>query len=138
MSMPSRRRGLSGADLKRVVDDGKLLFAFEREKKGRTQPVTTYFLTAVETVRRNKRQCAEAEARARAQHPQRPAFFDPMSAFAAMAMNVEGSAGFQLGPRHLPIVPRGGLTASSRCAMLPSQHDGSERSCAAWPSRRHG
>jgi len=89
--------GLAGADLKRVVDDGKLLFAFEREKKGRTQPVTIYFLTAVETVRRNKQQYADAEARARVRHPQRPAFFDPMSALAAMAMNVEGPAGFQLG-----------------------------------------
>ena len=89
--------GLAGADLKRVVDDGKRLFAFEREKKGRTQPVTIYFLTAVETVRRNKQQYADAEARARVRHPQRPAFFDPMSALAAMAMNVEGPAGFQLG-----------------------------------------
>jgi transitional endoplasmic reticulum ATPase len=90
--------GLAGADLKRVVEDGKLLFAFEREKKGRTQPVTAYFLTAVETVRRNKLQYAEAEARARARHPQRPAFFDPMSAFAAMAMNAGASSELQLGP----------------------------------------
>ena len=92
--------GLAGADIKRVVDDGKLLFAFEREKKGRTQPVTTYFLTAVETVRRNKQQYAEAEARARVRHPQRPAFFDPMSALAAMAMNMEGVADVQGGGGH--------------------------------------
>jgi SpoVK/Ycf46/Vps4 family AAA+-type ATPase len=92
--------GLAGADLKRVVEDGKLLFAFEREKKGRTEPATTYFLTAVETVRRNKQHYAEAESRARARRPQRPAFFDPMSALAAMAMNVEASAGLQLGPIH--------------------------------------
>jgi transitional endoplasmic reticulum ATPase len=79
--------GLAGADLKRVVDDGKLLFAFDRETKGQTQPATTYFLAAVETVRRNKEHYAQAEARARARRPYRPAFFDPMSAIAAMAMN---------------------------------------------------
>jgi transitional endoplasmic reticulum ATPase len=78
--------GLSGADLKRVVEDGKLLFAFDREKRGTTLPTTDYFVRAVETVRRNKEQYAHAEMRARARHPQRPAFFDPTSAFAAMAM----------------------------------------------------
>ena len=78
--------GLSGADLKRVVEDGKLLYAYDRQKLGSTQPVTSYLLTAIETVRRNKAQYSAAEARARARHPNRPAFFDPMSAFATMAM----------------------------------------------------
>jgi transitional endoplasmic reticulum ATPase len=67
---------LSGADLKRVVEDGKLLFAFERTKSARTQPATTYFLRAIDTVRRNKEQYAQAEARARARHPVRPPYFD--------------------------------------------------------------
>ena len=31
--------GFTGADLKRLVEDGKILFAYDREKKGRTQPV---------------------------------------------------------------------------------------------------
>jgi ATP-dependent 26S proteasome regulatory subunit len=75
---------LSGADLKRVVEDGKLLFAFERERRSRTQPATEYFLRAVETVRRNKEQYAEAEARARTRHPVRPAYFDAWSAVGAM------------------------------------------------------
>lgn len=83
--------GLSGADLRRVVEDGKLLFAFDRERRGATEPATSYFLRAVETVRKNKEQYAQAEARARARHPQRPAYFDPMSAFAAMAMESMGS-----------------------------------------------
>ena len=74
--------GLSGADLKRVVEDGKLLFAYDREKRGATEPSTTYFLRAIETVRRNKEQYAAAEARARVRHPNRPAFFDAMSAVA--------------------------------------------------------
>jgi hypothetical protein len=101
--------GLAGADLKRVVDDGKLLFAFEREKGRLMQPVTAYFLTAVETVRRNKQQYAEAEARARVRHPQRPAFFDPMSAIAAMAMNIEGAAFHVDGPGTLMTGPGPGL-----------------------------
>jgi ATP-dependent 26S proteasome regulatory subunit len=71
--------GLSGADLKRVVEDGKLLFAFERARKSHTQPATEYFLRAIETVRRNKEQYAEAEARARARHPIRPSYFDGFS-----------------------------------------------------------
>lgn len=74
--------GLSGADLKRVVEDGKLLFAYDRERRGATEPATTYFLRAIETVRRNKEQYAAAEARARTRHPNRPAFFDAMGAFA--------------------------------------------------------
>src|SRR5688500_6529392 len=53
--------GLSGADLKRVVEDGKLLFAYDRERRGETEPASVYFLRAVETVRRNKLQYAEAE-----------------------------------------------------------------------------
>jgi ATP-dependent 26S proteasome regulatory subunit len=71
--------GLSGADLKRVIEDGKLLFAFERARTARPQPSTTYFLRAIETVRRNKEQYAAAEARARARHPARPSYFDSFS-----------------------------------------------------------
>ena len=82
--------GLSGADLKRVVEDGKLLYAFERQTKPSTRPVTEYFLRAIETVRRNKEQYAEAEMRARMRQPQRPSFFDsgmfpPMMASGAMS-----------------------------------------------------
>ena len=87
--------GLAGADLKRVVEDGKLLYAFDREKRGQTQPATTYFLQAVDTVRRNKQQYAEAEARARLHRPNRPAFFDPMSVLTGMVMN-QGLAGFSI------------------------------------------
>ncbi|HKW09169.1 MAG TPA: ATP-binding protein, partial [Gemmatimonadaceae bacterium] len=68
--------GLSGADLKRVVDDGKLLFAFARTRGAAMQPATAYFLSAIETVRKNKDQYAAAEARARVRHPVRPSYFD--------------------------------------------------------------
>jgi transitional endoplasmic reticulum ATPase len=82
--------GLSGADLKRVVEDGKLLFAFDRERKKHTKPSTEYFLTAIETVRRNKEQYAEAEARARMRHPVRPPMFDAFSMLAEMGASEEG------------------------------------------------
>jgi transitional endoplasmic reticulum ATPase len=77
--------GLSGADLKRVVDDGKLLFAFERTRGAHMQPATDYFVRAIDTVRRNKAQYAAAEARARARHPDRPPYFDNFGAHMAMA-----------------------------------------------------
>jgi transitional endoplasmic reticulum ATPase len=67
---------LSGADLKRVVEDGKLLYAFDRAKGGALRPVTEYLLEALETVRANKVRYAQAEASARARHPERPSYFD--------------------------------------------------------------
>ena len=47
-------RGLTGADLKSVVEDGKLLFAHDRIQ-GRQRPVEDYFHEAIETVRDNRR-----------------------------------------------------------------------------------
>ena len=58
--------GLTGADLKRVAEDGRLLFAYDKARDLPPRPPTDYFLDAVETVRRNKQRYAEAEARARA------------------------------------------------------------------------
>ena len=83
-ALTASSEGLSGADLKRVVDDGKLLFAFDRERKKQTRPSTEYFLTAIETVRRNKEQYADAEARARMRHPVRPPMFDAFSMLAGL------------------------------------------------------
>ena len=93
-ALAAASEGLSGADLKRVVEDGKLLFAYERQKRGSAEPSTTYFARAIETVRRNKEQYAAAEARARARHPNRPSFFDAFGAIGAMAMEqmAEGDA----------------------------------------------
>jgi SpoVK/Ycf46/Vps4 family AAA+-type ATPase len=59
---------LSGADLKRVVEDGKLLYAFDRAKGTPKTSITEYFIDALATVRGNKVRYAEAEARARARH----------------------------------------------------------------------
>ena len=78
--------GLTGADIKRLVDDGKILYAYDR---ARNQPVlspTEYFLSAIETVRENKARYSEAETRARAQHPQRPSIFDNFGMMAGAMM----------------------------------------------------
>jgi SpoVK/Ycf46/Vps4 family AAA+-type ATPase len=79
---------LSGADLKRVIEDGKLLYAFDRARGDALRPVIEYFLEALETVRANKLRYAEAEASARARHPSRPSYFDVPFAAASGAMHV--------------------------------------------------
>jgi predicted AAA+ superfamily ATPase len=59
--------GLTGADLKALMEDGKMLFAFDRAKKRPARPATDYFLAAVETIRANKQRYADAEAKIHAQ-----------------------------------------------------------------------
>jgi len=54
----------TGADLKRLVEDGKNLLAAEKIRNGRLRPATDYFVEAVTTVRANKARYAEAETRA--------------------------------------------------------------------------
>jgi ATPase family protein associated with various cellular activities (AAA) len=71
--------GFTGADLKRVVDDGKSLYAYDRATKEPLKPITDYFVAAVETVKANKVLYAAAEARARANRPPRPPWFDVFS-----------------------------------------------------------
>jgi shikimate kinase len=62
--------GFTGADLKRLIEDGKNLLAADRARKVAPAPPTEYFLRAVETVRVNKERYAEAEERARQRrHP---------------------------------------------------------------------
>lgn len=67
---------LSGADLKRVVDDGKLLYAFDRAREQARRPMIEYFLEALQTVRENKVRYAHAEASARMRNPARPSHFN--------------------------------------------------------------
>lgn len=77
---------LSGADLKRLIDDGKLLYAFDRAQKVTTREPIAYFLEALETVRANKLRYAQAEASAKARNPGRPPYFDlPMGVGAVRA-----------------------------------------------------
>jgi ATP-dependent 26S proteasome regulatory subunit len=94
-SLADASEGLSGADLKRVVDDGKLLFAYARSRGTPLQPATTYFMSAIETVRKNREQYAAAEARARARHPVRPPYFDAFRAhgMAERVVSVQMSGG---------------------------------------------
>ncbi len=54
-ALASASRGLTGADLKAVVEDGKLLFAHDRARGRVPRPVEEYFLDAIETVRENRR-----------------------------------------------------------------------------------
>jgi ATP-dependent 26S proteasome regulatory subunit len=63
----ARTDGFTGADLKRLVEDGKLLLAADRAASRPLRPVTDYFLTAIETILENRQRYAEAEARARTQ-----------------------------------------------------------------------
>jgi hypothetical protein len=55
--------GLTGADLKRVVEDGKVLFANYKARGETLRSVEEYSVRAIETVRDNKRLYAEAKGR---------------------------------------------------------------------------
>ena len=52
----------TGADLKRLVEDGKAIYAYDKARQLDLQAPTGYFLKAVEGVRENKQRYAEAEA----------------------------------------------------------------------------
>jgi ATP-dependent 26S proteasome regulatory subunit len=54
-------RGLTGADLKNVVEDGKLLFAHDRAAAQPVRPVDEYFLEAIASVRANRRSYARGK-----------------------------------------------------------------------------
>lgn len=58
--------GLTGADLKRLVEDGKVLFAYDKARGREIQPSTQYFLMATKAVNENKRRFEDAEAKVRA------------------------------------------------------------------------
>ena len=79
--LASSTEGLSGADLRRLVDDGKLLFAYDRARGRPMAPATEYFARAIETLRANKERYAEAEAQARMKSVARPSFFDTGGGF---------------------------------------------------------
>jgi ATP-dependent 26S proteasome regulatory subunit len=51
--------GLTGADLRSVVEDGKLLFAYDKTNRKPLRPIEEYFLEAIETVRENRRNYAK-------------------------------------------------------------------------------
>ncbi len=53
--------GLTGADLKNVVEDGKLLYAADRAAGGAVRSTDSYYLEAIETVRENRRNYARSK-----------------------------------------------------------------------------
>ena len=79
--------GFTGADLKRLIEDGKVLFAYDRANHLPMKDTTEYFLSAVQTVQANKERYAMAEAQARTQRPARPAFFDASIVAGTMAQS---------------------------------------------------
>lgn len=72
--------GFTGADLKRLAEDGKLLLAQDWVQKLPLRPATDYFLQAIETVRANKARYAGAEAVAHRQRPIRGPQYDHVGA----------------------------------------------------------
>jgi SpoVK/Ycf46/Vps4 family AAA+-type ATPase len=67
--------GFTGADLKGLIERGKMLLAHDRAQGREPLPATTYFLSAAETIRRNQERYREAEARARTRDRTRPPWF---------------------------------------------------------------
>jgi hypothetical protein len=67
--------GFTGADLKRTLEDGKMLYAFDRASNTPLKRLTGYFLSAAENTRGNKEKYAVAEARANAVRSARPPWF---------------------------------------------------------------
>jgi transitional endoplasmic reticulum ATPase len=55
-------RGLTGADLKAVVEDGKLLFAYDKANNKTLKPIEEYFLEAIRKVRANRRCYSRAKS----------------------------------------------------------------------------
>ena len=53
--LASASSGMTGADLKAIIDDGKLLFARDRSLGNPQRPAEDYFLNAIEMVRQNRR-----------------------------------------------------------------------------------
>jgi transitional endoplasmic reticulum ATPase len=54
-------RHLTGADIKAVIEDGKLAFARARDKQRPARPVEQYFLEAIEVVLENRRRYARSK-----------------------------------------------------------------------------
>jgi predicted AAA+ superfamily ATPase len=68
--------GCTGADLKRLVEDGKNLLGRDLALGRPPRPLTDYFEEAVAALRQNRERYAQAEERARRKRPTRPVYFD--------------------------------------------------------------
>jgi transitional endoplasmic reticulum ATPase len=88
-AMSSATEGFTGADLKRLVEDGKAIYAYDKSKRLELKLPTDYFLKAVEGVRENKQRFAEAEAQA-ALKPKLPMSIDSFMMRSFVAGGEEG------------------------------------------------
>ena len=84
--------GCGSSDLKRVVEDAKVLFVYDRARGIAPRPAIEYFTEAANTVRDNGERYARAEAKARAARPNRPQIFDIPGAMFAHAIALSDGA----------------------------------------------
>lgn len=63
--LASQTDGLTGADLRRLIEDGKILYAYDKSKKRESDDILGYFQTAIKTIRSNKEKYLEAEAKSK-------------------------------------------------------------------------
>jgi transitional endoplasmic reticulum ATPase len=69
--------GLTGADLRRLMEDGKILYAYDKSKNREFKNIIAYFQQAVETIRSNKEKYLQAEEESR----KKSAAANPYAAF---------------------------------------------------------
>lgn len=68
LQIVSKTENFTGADLKRLIEDGKTLYAYDRARQRPMRSSTDYFVSAVELVKSNKALYAQADSEARQQH----------------------------------------------------------------------
>ncbi len=76
--LAEQSEGLTGADLRRLVEDGKILYAYDRSKHAEMKELSHYFERAIEIIRGNKEKYATAE-KSRSERAMFPSGFDPFS-----------------------------------------------------------
>ncbi len=81
--------GFTGADLKRTVEDGKAIYAYDRSRGVEPMPTTQYFMRAIEAVKENKQHYAAAEAQA---------LMQPKSPMAGFMRSFVTSQSFKVSP----------------------------------------
>jgi len=61
-TLAEETEGMTGADLKRLAEDGKILYAYDRSQRRQGKPATDYFLAAADAVRANNERYARASS----------------------------------------------------------------------------
>ena len=80
--------GFTGADLKRMVEDGKAIYAYDRARDVDPMPTTQYFMRTIEAVKGNKQHYVATEAQA---------LLQPKSPMAGFMRSFVTSQGFKIG-----------------------------------------